>query len=293
MAAFGVGLLCAGLLVAMFVGVATADDPPTSIGGVTYRHDVVEANSQGSFTVDVRCPAGTHVSGGGSFSESGLAGQIQSSAPADAGDADHLPDNLWRARHYFSAFEAPQGLNAHVICLPGGLTYVSTVVVVPSGTTKTARASCGPSRHVTGGGAVLAPAGSVGWVNSTYPWDGRDSGAVPDDGWSARAYNGTGGDAHLRVFATCTTTSPTYWFGVNSIAPGSSGFAHVSCPNARHLVGAGAQLSGPAIDGVLASDAIGDGPDADHVPDDTVDAGARVSGSSSATRNLIAFAVCR
>lgn len=293
-AAVGGGLLLSlALIVGLLAAVAAADDPPTSVGGVTYRHDVVEANSAGSSTVDVRCPAGTHVSGGGSYSESGTGGQIQTSAPRDGADADHHPDDLWRGRHYFSPFEVPQGLNAHVICVASGVTYVSKVIVLHSGYSGTAKAPCGPSRHVTGGGAVLSPAGNVSWVNSTYPWDSRDSGAIPDDGWAARAYNGTGGDANLRVWAACTTTSPTYWFGTNSIAPGSSGFARSACPNTRHLVGAGGQLSGPAIDGRLATVDIGDGPDADHATDDTVVAGGRVSGSSPATRNLIAFAVCR
>jgi len=293
-AAVGGIALFGALLGGIFAGMAVADDPPRSIGGVTYRHDVVSVTPPGQFLVDVMCPTGTHVSGGASTSESGTQGEVQMSAPGDGPDADRLPDDLWRARHAFRSSEGPQGLNADVICLGGGLTYESRTIVLHAGEPGTVTAPCGPSRHVAGGGAVLARGGPASYVNSSYPWDSADAGTVPDDGWTARAYNGTGGgDLSLRVYATCVSTSPAYFKAGQSVAPGSADFAHAPCPQTRHLIGAGARVSGPAFDAVLTGTSIGDGSDPDLAPDDTVDAGTRVIPGAFASRNLTAFAICR
>jgi hypothetical protein len=292
--AFGVGMLVGTLLLGvMLVGLAYADAPPTSVGGVTYRHDTTEVTPPGRFTIDVMCPAGTHVSGGDSFSESGVQGTMQASFPADGADADNLPDDLWRARHSFSASEGTQGLNADVICLGSGLTYSSRQVVLHPGDAQTATAPCGASRHVTGGGAALSAAGSAGYINSSYPWDNGDTGTVPDDGWGARAFNGTGGDVRLTVYAACTDTSPAYFLASGPIAPGAATFVNSACPNTRHLVGEGARMSGSAKFAALVGMADEDGSDSDFAPDDSMEAGARVASASPGSQTITAWAICR
>jgi hypothetical protein len=289
----GLAVFVAGLLGVSLVAVALADDPPESIGGVTYRHDITAVPMPGQYLVDVACPGGTHVSGGGSFSESGTKGRMQMSAPADGPDADHQPDDLWRARHAFVTGEGGESLNAHVICVGATPTYVSRTTTIHPGQAGSVRAPCGNGLHVLGGGAALPRTGSAAFVNSTYPYDSGDAGSAPDDGWTARAFNGTGADRTLRVTAMCSGASPTYQMGTHPIAPGTAGFAHSSQCAGRHLVGMGAKMSGRAKDATISAVATEDGADADSVPDDAVTAGAAVGAGSPTSDTLTAFGVCR
>jgi len=288
----GVAAVAVGLLGVMLVAIASAD-PPQTVGGVTYRHDSVPANPPALAIAEVKCPGATHASGGGSTSESGTKGRLQMSAPVDGADSDRIPGDIWRARHAYSPGDGAETQNVYVICLGESLTYMSRTTVLHPGQAGAVTVSCGRTRHVTGGGAALSRTSAAGFVNSSYPVDSGDAGAAPDDGWSVRAFNGSAADMRVRVNAMCSNTARTYRSGAQTIAPGTANFAHASCPDAQHVVGLGAKVSGRAKDAPLTSVSNGDGADADFIPDDNTNAGAAISSGAPIGSTLTAFAICR
>jgi hypothetical protein len=93
---------------------------------------------------------------------------------------------------------------------PGPVTvrYASgTSASVANGGTGTITADCNSGESVLGGG-VIAPAGWT--VNSSGPYDepfiifvGGDFDTIPDDGWSVRATNNSGGAGTFTAWAMC------------------------------------------------------------------------------------------
>jgi hypothetical protein len=61
--------------------------------------------------------------------------------------------------------------------------------------TQTAQPVTCASGDVTGGGGALA--------GSSEPWDSKDKGKVPDDGWQARALNNESRKVGLVALAVC------------------------------------------------------------------------------------------
>ena len=94
----------AAAVAALALGIAGTAIPMATAGGggggnLPYRSDAhqVSANSQASERV--RCPAGTHVVGGGTSGtarfEAGAGQMVNSSHPFDAGDGNNSPDDGW------------------------------------------------------------------------------------------------------------------------------------------------------------------------------------------------------
>jgi hypothetical protein len=74
----------------------------------------------------VRCPRGTHATGGGAYLSGGLNQQrVAASLPIDGKDADHVPDDGWRAQ-VDNIGNSMQSVEASAICHPDDdLVYVT------------------------------------------------------------------------------------------------------------------------------------------------------------------------
>jgi hypothetical protein len=129
---------------------------------------------------------------------------INASIPRDGSDAGNTPDDGWRGTAHDTA--AGTGLfSMHVVCARDvRLRYAKRPAVgVPSGEPVVRRVPCRRSEHVVGGGGRISGPADQGRLVVSAPYDGRDPGRVPDDGWRVRAYNVGGADKSLTAFAIC------------------------------------------------------------------------------------------
>jgi hypothetical protein len=279
-----VGLL-ATLAVAGTAAVSLADVEQGSEGGVHYRTDV---STDDPATIDVRCGPGTHATGGGFGG--GMAGAAASVlVPLDGGDRDRRPDDGWRAR---LAGGETETVAAYLTCTGGNAAYAhSAVLRLPAGGAAKGTAKCPPGTHVIGGGALAAPRVEI---DSSYPIDGDDSGQRPDDGWRVRVESGAGALTKFHVEAVCQHPQPAYATASEELAPGIGSAVFTPCPPSRHLLSAGAELSGPADTGLM-RDGLHpwDGGDADDVPDDEAYAFGTNELAASAPKTLTGYAICR
>jgi hypothetical protein len=278
-----------GLLVtfalAATAAVSLADVEQGSEGGVDYR---VDSSTQDPATIDVRCGPGTHATGGG-FGGGMVGAAASILTPLDGGDRDRRPDDGWRAR-----LTGGQGENlaAYLTCTGGKAVYVhSAVLGVAAGEAAKGTAKCPPGTHVTGGGPFAAPRVEL---DSSYPIDGDDQGSKPDDGWRVRVDSGAGGRTKFHVEAVCQRPQPAYATLSEELAPGIGRAVFTPCPPSRHLLSAGAELSGPADTGSM-RDGLHpwDGDDADDVPDDEAYAFGSNAVTASAPKTLTGYAICR
>jgi hypothetical protein len=127
----------------------------------------------------------------------------------------------------------------------GGLRYVQEGHRLAPGSAKTFKAACPKRAHVLGGGHYNS--GGYGDVIGahSYPYDGRDRGRKPDDGWAAQL-RGFGVSHPVSVFAVCAKLLPEYPKTEVTIDPGGGEVIRkVTCPTpALSVTGAGSR--GPA-----------------------------------------------
>jgi hypothetical protein len=281
-------ILLLGLLATLMVAgtaVSLADVEQGTEGGVHYRVDVSTADPA---TIDVRCGPDTHATGGGFGG--GMAGAAASVlTPLDTGDRDRRPDDGWRARLTGGSTDT---VAAYLTCTSGKTSYAhSAVLRLAAGGVATGTAKCPPGTHVTGGGALAAPRAEI---HSSYPIDGDDKGNKPDDGWRLRVESGAGGPTKFHVDAVCQRPQAAYATASEELAPGIGSAVFTPCPPSRHLLSAGAELSGPADTGSMREGLHPwDGGDADDVPDDEAYAFGANDLAASSPKTLTGYAICR
>ena len=151
-------------------------------------------------THTVGCPGGRVVSGG-ILNDDDNPVRILESTPVDSGaDSDSVPDNGWRlvADNTGASNATPIIL---ITCSPTAeLTYVSRSKNVPQDALGKAIAKC-PNRYAVSGGGFEA--GAVGPPTGLIPWDSKDKGKVPEDGWRANVFNGSIGTLAVISTAIC------------------------------------------------------------------------------------------
>jgi hypothetical protein len=152
----------------------------------------------GTKTLRARCPHGMEVSGGGvSFSTDD--GSFTASAPYDSADADHKPNNGWKAT---VNPPAPSNVTVTAVCVEGlKLAYRSRTFGPLSATDTEVQAPCKSGEAVTGGGGSFSGTGPGDTVEGTVPYDFAPP-KGPNDGW---AYLVSIGPASRQVtaFAIC------------------------------------------------------------------------------------------
>jgi hypothetical protein len=91
----------------------------------------------------------------------------------------------------------------------GGFSYVREEKQIGLLTTKTFTARCPGRTHVLSGGAGGEAIFGEGFISSSYPYDGGDSGKTPDDGWKTKI---SSFDVPFEVTPTavCSRLTPTY-----------------------------------------------------------------------------------
>ena len=131
-----------------------------------------------------RCPAGTHVTGGGiGRTGGGSNDNLLISAPYDGGDKDGKPDDGWRGR--LVPTNTAQVVTLRAICSDALHLSYRREETTDSGTLALG-AGCPTDSVATGGGVELT--GDDGPdLHASIPNDFGDTNTTPEDGWFARA----------------------------------------------------------------------------------------------------------
>jgi hypothetical protein len=129
---------------------------------------------------------------------------VSSSRPMDGGDDGGAPDDGWQGA-VFDTIGGIGGFAIYAVCADHlAIRYVRRPAAsLPSGSALTRVVRCRAGEHVVGGGARIGGQPENARLVSTFPVDGRDAGAVPDDGWRIRAYNIAGSDKRVSPYAVC------------------------------------------------------------------------------------------
>jgi hypothetical protein len=128
--------------------------------------------------------------------------QLNSSHPSDSFGGDGIFDNGWSGKLNVNSSSVERAPRAHAICLPQGVMKMryryETRVVFDAAAT--AKAKCPPGYRVSGGGSQ----GFFSRMLSSRPFDGKDKGKAPDDGWQVKVWKSPGADpSALLVHAIC------------------------------------------------------------------------------------------
>ena len=262
-------------------------------GKIHYRAKGVALGPTPSQTLQVRCPAGTSVAGGGMGLGFSDAAAIVI-APFNGGDGDEVKDDGWRWS-FRASTGVGDGVSVYAACSERSLRYESTArrKLLPGGKTATVTARCAPSQHVTGGGVAVTGRPGDAEVNSSYPIDLGDADSNPDDGWRARVLSTDGDPRKMRAHAICQSRRVVYATATEELNPGSGRTAGAECPSDRHAIGSGARLSGPADTGELGGlGTFDDATDPDDVPDDDGYAYGTNEVGAPGPKTLTGFVVC-
>lgn len=250
------------------------------VDGVAYWKDSTAVSPPGNGNLSVSCPPGTKVSGGG-WGQSGLSGEMNDSFP--------LSNDGWAANVLFD----PSGtLDVYAICNGGARSFVDAERQLEAGKTQKLKVKCPGGKHLMGGGAVIFGAIADARLNSSYPYDSKDQGSKPDDGWRARGVNLSGDDFTFQVFAICASKQFTYRSEKTNLGPSTSSGLSPFCPNSEQVLSGGVRLSGPGPEGVVHALLPIDGGDGNTVPDDGFLANGHNLLGASGPKTLTGYAIC-
>lgn len=263
-----------------------------TVGGVRYASEAATYDAVSGYASATAGCGGPrwHLIGGGS-SSNGPASQTWQAAsrPEDYTDADTLGDDGWLAGGYGPS--SAQITSVSICIQDGARRYPSTTVASSSTGLRSGSVGCGGSKwHVSTGSAFIATTGS--WVTSSFPMDGADPNATPDDGWKGSVYDTIGGGGGFYVYAVCVAGMSLRYEKAApvTLAVGQSVVRRVTCKPGEHVVGGGARVSGPENRSRLLASVPYDGTDAGAIPDDGWRS--QVYGISGAAKQVTAFAIC-
>jgi hypothetical protein len=105
----------------------------------------------------------------------------------------------------------PKTIGAIAVRRQGKPAYRFSTAKVAVGKARTVAARCPRGTHVSGGGGHGGGTTADSYVQSSFPFGGRDAGDAPDDGWGVRVYNiSSAPQAPMYAFAVCATERPRY-----------------------------------------------------------------------------------
>jgi len=177
-------------------------------------------------------------------------------------------------------------LTAYTMCTTAKVEYVEASKQHLAVATGKIKVKCPNNKHLVGGGVDAGQR----FIHATYPFDSRDKGKKPDDGWKAT----TSGlqAATVEVTAACSKVLPEYKKETRGLSPSVSSAVIPKCKGDTHLVSVGARLSGPIEYGSLNSMRPQDGGDAGSVPDDEVLVNMSNDDSNPDSEKLTGWAIC-
>jgi hypothetical protein len=282
--------------VTAFTAIAAVVLVASSKGGVQQHREAglhYRAAEPGAhpFTMKVRCPPGTRVLGGGYATLEAHAGPDvvpTSLTPFDSGDPGALRDDGWVIRIQRTQ-ESPVGT---AVCRSGRPRYREASRSLDVRETGGLRAACPPGTHVVGGG-VNADGNRI---NASYPFDSRDAGDAPDDGWQARVRNYSGSRSRLAVHAVCQSRRPTYRERTGRLSGDANGlgtFFKLRCSGGSRAISAGVKIGGKLAPGhTLRFLTTEDRGDEGEVPEDRIVAGAFSWAPPERHPRVEIFAIC-
>ena len=105
-----------------------------------------------------RCPAGTHVTGGGAFVGGDIGdGRLLSTSPFDGGDPDSRPDDGWRIKAANASVTEDSDVKVHAICQKRSPRYeVSDPATLTAGSETGVLHDCDNEAHLIGAGANVS-----------------------------------------------------------------------------------------------------------------------------------------
>jgi hypothetical protein len=173
-------------------------------GGLHYRaRSGPEIAENESDRVQVRCPKGTTVIGGGA--QGGPPGAfINTSAPLDLGDDDSLPDDGWVVRVKNSGLTTTN-ISASATCAGpnvGDFVYRKDRDAPDLNGVSHPIAECPPGTAVSGGGFSAEGPIPSAWINSSRPYDLNGNG-TPSEAWEVYAYKKSAGASKFTAHAIC------------------------------------------------------------------------------------------
>jgi hypothetical protein len=248
--------------------------------GVQYWKDTVMVGAPGDGNGFVQCPVGTKVSGGG-FSQGGLSGELSDSFP---GSNDGWAVNV--------KFDPSGSLDTWAICNKGARSFRNSRRTLGADKTQKLTVRCSGGKHVIGGGAKIVGPIADARMNSSYPFDSKDRGHKPDDGWRARGVNLSGDGLTFRAFVICAEKQPVYRSSKVTLQPSTSSAAIPACPDNRALLSGGVRLTGPGTEGVVHALRPSDGADADATPENRMLANGENLPGASEEKRLTGYAIC-
>jgi hypothetical protein len=116
----------------------------------------------------------------------------------------------------------------------GGVSYVTVKEAVAQHSFKRATAICPKHTSVLGGGEVASTGFKTIDMRQTYPVDGSDSNATPDDGWGTGVYNDSRKPSRITVTASCGDTRVKYVKARVSVKTRHSRVHDLHCPSGLH-----------------------------------------------------------
>jgi hypothetical protein len=155
----------------------------------------------------VQCPSGRLLGGGLEIpgpATTQFEEQLNSTHPVDS-DSDGAADDGWSGKLNVSMSTVARTPHAVAVCQPPGdyrVRYRFTPRVVYPSTTPSIRTKCpaGKGWRVTGGGIQ----GFFSRLRTSMPFDGKDKGKAPEDGWRGSVRTSSGADpAAMLVHAIC------------------------------------------------------------------------------------------
>jgi len=273
-----------------------------TVGGLTYIFDESTAVSAPGYRGgSAECPSGTFLVGGGAeLSGSPAEQRLIDTEPVrpDAKGGNYWGAGIWNVSG------SPKPIDVIAVCRQQKPAYRSNAAKVAVGHARTVGLRCPNGTHVSAGGGYAtgipghpgAPDGA--YVNSSFPFDGRDRGDAPDDGWRVRIYNVSDTPkAQIHVSAICITEGPRYvTAGPVTMTPGTPSAVLDStasaCPDSRHISAGGIRLAkAPAANVRPYKIMPYDLGDADSIPDDALRAAAAVLAGSTAAKATMT-AIC-
>ncbi len=177
-------------------------------------------------------------------------------------------------------------LTAYTMCTTAKVKYVEASKQHLAVATGKIKVKCPNRKHVVGGGVDAGQR----FIESTYPFDSKDKGSKPDDGWKAT----TSGlqAATVELTAACSPVEPRYTKETTALSPSTSSAVIPNCKGDTNLASAGARLTGPIQYGSLNTMHPRDDADAGSVPGDEVVVNMGNDGSNPDSEKLTGWAIC-
>lgn len=195
---------------------------------------------------------------GGGFEIENFTGSVfaSSSAPYDQPSLEPRFDS-WQLTADNLGVMGGLSLTERAVCgKVDGISYPHRQRTDPASKRTTIKIPCPSGKHVVGGGALEdGPAGAQRLV-ATAPFDSRDRGHAPDDGWRIAVDNLSGTGQDSTGYAICARVGGLHYPSRSFTAPDSAYASGIKqCANDEWVVGGGITQDGPVGKQGLAANA--------------------------------------